>query len=384
MNPWMFRKISTGLIALFFVISFFPPVFAQEYSQDISINPGDVRVSDNLLKGESARIYVTVRNNSTYDLSGVVKFYDEKIAGYLGFDQPVSILANKTDDVFIDWTPDSLGDHKISVRVIPWSEDGDNPDNNKQTVTVYVDRDSDGDGTGDRLDNDDDNDGVPDRSDALPLNSSESVDTDGDKIGDNADTDDDNDGVPDAEDAFPLDSSETKDTDHDGVGDNADVFPFDLTESADSDSDGLGDNADTDDENHGPIPAIDVTTTRARAGETVTFNALKSKDPDGEVVDFKWDFGDGFTDTGVIVGHVFERSGGYDVTLRVTDDKNEYRELQIQILVGYNFYLALLIGSGIILLLLLLLLFIPSSRFHHRRLRNMDMSSTDFSRTHVE
>ncbi|MDB2383669.1 thrombospondin type 3 repeat-containing protein, partial [Porticoccaceae bacterium] len=113
-------------------------------------------------------------------------------------------------------------------------------------------------------DTDDDNDGVPDTSDAFPLDVSESVDTDGDGIGNNADTDDDNDGVPDTSDALPLDVSESVDTDDDGIGNNADTdddndgvpdtsdaFPLDVSESVDTDGDGIGNNADTDDDNDG-------------------------------------------------------------------------------------------------------------------------------------
>jgi hypothetical protein len=53
-------------------------------------------------------------------------------------------------------------------------------------------------------DTDDDNDGVPDVSDAFPLNAAESLDTDSDGIGNNTDLDDDNDGIPDYIDADPL------------------------------------------------------------------------------------------------------------------------------------------------------------------------------------
>jgi len=54
---------------------------------------------------------------------------------------------------------------------------------------------------------DSDADGVPDTSDAFPINAAESVDTDGDGIGNNADSDDDGDGTADASDPFPLDNS---------------------------------------------------------------------------------------------------------------------------------------------------------------------------------
>ncbi len=85
---------------------------------------------------------------------------------------------------------------------------------------------------------DTDGDGVPDATDAFPLDPTETLDTDGDGVGNNADMDDDGDGVPDAMDAFPLDPTETVDTDGDGVGDNADMFPTDPSRSADPSNNG--------------------------------------------------------------------------------------------------------------------------------------------------
>ncbi|MHC5067914.1 MAG: InlB B-repeat-containing protein, partial [Planctomycetota bacterium] len=73
---------------------------------------------------------------------------------------------------------------------------------------------------------DSDGDGVPDESDAFPLDPGETIDSDGDGTGDNADLDDDGDGVPDESDAFPLDPGETTDSDGDGTGDNADLIPW--------------------------------------------------------------------------------------------------------------------------------------------------------------
>ena len=113
--------------------------------------------------------------------------------------------------------------------------------------------DTDEDMLGDLCDEDDDGDGVPDASDAFPLDSGESIDSDGDGVGDNSDwapndssesADSDGDGVGDNADAFPADSAETADSDGDGVGDNSDWAPNDSTESADTDGDGVGDNAD--------------------------------------------------------------------------------------------------------------------------------------------
>ena len=341
---------------------------AAEFSKDLSISDADIRVPDEILKGDTGRIYVTVHNNSNTDLSGVVKFYDESTSSYIGTDQPVSVLSDKTDDVFVDWSSDKTGNHPISVRIIPWDSDGDDPDNNKVTKDIYIDIDTDHDGIGDRLDNDDDNDGVPDNQDAFPLNYAESKDTDRDGIGDNADTDDDNDGVPDVQDIFPADANEWKDSDSDGVGDNGDAFPYDASETKDSDSDGLGDNSDPNNSNKGPVPDISVANTDIKTGEVVTFNAIKSRDPDGSVVEYSWDFGDGMTDRGVIIDHSFKKAGDYLVSLKTVDDKGEPREKQIRIKVRSGLVLTALMVTSVLLILMILGLIIPGGRFYYKRL----------------
>ena len=54
--------------------------------------------------------------------------------------------------------------------------------------------------------------------------------------------------------------------------------------------------------------------------QIVTFEASPSYDPDGTIVEYLWDFGDGSTATGVTVNHVYLEDGNYTVTLNVTDD----------------------------------------------------------------
>ena len=355
----MIRRISLLTLSLVLMGSLpvylpYGTAFAQDYPTDLALEEGSVRTESYVIVGNTVRIYATVKNNSDQDLFGTVKFYDENRGEFIGEDQPVSVVASTTDDVFVDWNAKSIGDYPISVRVIPWETEGDNPDNNKTTTSIYVDLDSDGDGIPNRLDPDDDNDGVPDANDAFPNNSAESQDTDGDGIGNNEDEDDDGDGLADVQDLFPDDASETVDSDGDGVGDNADAFPFDPAESVDVDEDGLGDNADPDTNNKGPVAYIDTGSNVVSTGGPVAFNALKAYDLDGEIVGYEWDFGEGVESTSVIVDKIFEKPGTYEVTLKVTDDKGEYRIAKMTVTVIYRWQTYALIAIGLLLFLLLI------------------------------
>jgi len=55
-------------------------------------------------------------------------------------------------------------------------------------------------------------------------------------------------------------------------------------------------------------------------GEQVTFDASNSYDPDGQIVSYIWNYGDGTTGSGKVTKHIYNASGSYSVILRVTDD----------------------------------------------------------------
>ena len=55
-------------------------------------------------------------------------------------------------------------------------------------------------------------------------------------------------------------------------------------------------------------------------GGSVDFDGTGSLDPDGDIVLFDWDFGDGATAQGDLVSHVYADEGTFTVTLTVTDD----------------------------------------------------------------
>ena len=69
------------------------------------------------------------------------------------------------------------------------------------------------------------------------------------------------------------------------------------------------------------------------AFQPVEFNATDSSDPDGEIVEFLWDFGDGNTAKGVVVVHVYTELGEYTVTLTVRDDQGATATAQKKITV---------------------------------------------------
>ncbi|NOR23688.1 MAG: PKD domain-containing protein [Desulforhopalus sp.] len=92
------------------------------------------------------------------------------------------------------------------------------------------------------------------------------------------------------------------------------------------DSEGLSDNVTT------PIIVLEtapanetpnaiISTSQAQVDAPFSLDASQSSDPDGSIVFYSWDFGDGTTGSGQTIQHTYTRASTYTVSLQVTDDK---------------------------------------------------------------
>jgi len=72
--------------------------------------------------------------------------------------------------------------------------------------------------------------------------------------------------------------------------------------------------------NRPPRAVIRYTPSSPQPGERVRFLGNLCFDPDGVIVSFRWDFGDGGTSDAMNPAYTYEREGTYRVTLTVLDD----------------------------------------------------------------
>lgn len=401
------RHISLSMLAAL-TLGIFP---VQAASGDLVLNDYGVTFNKEFyVEGGTIRIRARVENSSPYDLLGSVKF--ETQFGQIGSDQPVSVLAGKTDDVFLDFTPEKYGYYDIAVTIMPWDTTDDNPNNNRIEKRIYAEQDTDRDGEPNSSDEDIDGDGVNNEEDAFPIILAESADTDGDGTGNNADIDDDNDGFDDESDAFPTDTnysrdldgdgipdesdsdvdgdglsnkvelaSETdplkSDTDEDNVNDQNDAFPLDPNESMDSDKDSVGDNTDQDIDGDGLSNADDQNPYNSApfamankdsfvilAGETEIFDASNSFD-DGKITKYMWQFGKDSILEGPVVSHTFEDKGVQIATLTVTDDKGQSSTQEVKIrVIDYKFLISALLFALILISIAFYTIYRYNARAH--------------------
>ncbi len=72
--------------------------------------------------------------------------------------------------------------------------------------------------------------------------------------------------------------------------------------------------------NQAPVASFTVSPTGGPVGTPFTFNAAASYDPDGTIVSYQWEFGDGSFGSGATVQHAYSSSGTFTARLTVTDN----------------------------------------------------------------
>jgi PKD repeat protein len=82
----------------------------------------------------------------------------------------------------------------------------------------------------------------------------------------------------------------------------------------------MGQSGSVPPDNEPPLAEFEFTPTTAVFPAEITFNASSSQDPDGNIVSYSWDFGDGGRAGGALVKHTYDRWGTFVVRLVVRDN----------------------------------------------------------------
>ncbi|MGC9529870.1 MAG: PKD domain-containing protein [Candidatus Bipolaricaulaceae bacterium] len=72
-----------------------------------------------------------------------------------------------------------------------------------------------------------------------------------------------------------------------------------------------------------PEPQFSYAPWRPGTGEPIRFDGSASTSPNGDIVEYRWSFGDGKWETGQVVEHRYWYGGGYPVTLTVVDEAGQ-------------------------------------------------------------
>ena len=88
--------------------------------------------------------------------------------------------------------------------------------------------------------------------------------------------------------------------------------------------------------NQNPVAMGSFSPTEPRVGEPVFFDAGTSEDPDGQIVDYQWRFGDGGTGSGETVQHTYQSARTFNAVLTVTDDQGATHAVTVPVTVGDN------------------------------------------------
>jgi PKD repeat protein len=85
-----------------------------------------------------------------------------------------------------------------------------------------------------------------------------------------------------------------------------------------------------------PILILEPLNPKYMPNEEITFNASRSYDPDGYIVSYIWDFGDGQnrTTTDPITNKTYTKRGIYTVAIKIVDDDGLYNSTTLKIQIG--------------------------------------------------
>ena len=80
-----------------------------------------------------------------------------------------------------------------------------------------------------------------------------------------------------------------------------------------------------------PTASITASTTQAAVNQSISFDGSASRDPDGTITAYAWNFGDGTTANQATAQHAYASPGSYTVVLTVTDDEGATGQASTQI-----------------------------------------------------
>lgn len=86
--------------------------------------------------------------------------------------------------------------------------------------------------------------------------------------------------------------------------------------------------------NRQPTAVATATPSEGLAPLAVTFDGSASSDPDGDLLTFAWDFGDGMTGSGATITHEYATEGRYTARLTVSDGEATVQSQPLTIVVG--------------------------------------------------
>jgi PKD repeat protein len=100
--------------------------------------------------------------------------------------------------------------------------------------------------------------------------------------------------------------------------------------------------------NDSPIASFTISNEVAYAGQKITFDATRSSDSDGIIVEYKWEMGDGSILYGQNVIHKYEFSGNFTIKLQVKDNFGATNNISKSLNIKKDFQLSLEKIDGVI------------------------------------